>query len=85
MGEQLIMSINMKVRRVQETEIPDLSQRLKDARGYKPLAQVARDAGISRQALRRFEAGMVEAIAYPTLKKLEQVLGVDFGVSFDND
>ncbi|WP_051424232.1 helix-turn-helix domain-containing protein [Aphanizomenon flos-aquae] len=77
------MTINMKVRRTQETEIPDLSQRLKDARGSKPLSQVARDTGISRLSLRRFEEGMVEAIAYPTLKKLEQVLGVDFGVSFN--
>ncbi|MFM5939842.1 MAG: helix-turn-helix domain-containing protein [Microcystis panniformis] len=79
------MSISMKVRRIQEAEIPNLSQRLKEARGEKPLAQIARDAGISRQALRRFEAGMERAIAYPTLKKLERVLSTDFGVSFDND
>jgi len=78
------MTTNMKVRRTQEAEIPDLSQRLKEARGDTPLSQVARDAGISRLSLRRFEEGAVEAIAYPTLKKLEQVLGVDFGVSFDN-
>ncbi|MFM8007678.1 MAG: helix-turn-helix domain-containing protein [Dolichospermum sp.] len=79
------MSISMKVRRIQEAEIPNLSQRLKEARGEKPLAQIARDAGISRQALRRFEAGMERAIAYPTLKKLERVLSTDLGVSFDND
>ncbi len=74
----------IKVRRVQETEIPDLSQKLKDARGDTPLSQIARRAGITRQALQNFESGKVGAIAYPTLKKLEQVLGVDFGVKFDN-
>jgi transcriptional regulator with XRE-family HTH domain len=78
------MISKMKVRRTQEVEIPDLSRRLKEARGEKPLAQVARDAGINRTSLHRFETGMVEANAYSTLKKLEEVLGVDFGVTFDN-
>lgn len=77
------MNTVMKVRRVQEAEIPGLSQRLREARGDKPLAQVAKAAGISRLSLRRFEQGEVDAIAYPTLKKLEQVLGVDFGVLFE--
>ncbi|MFO0054169.1 MAG: helix-turn-helix domain-containing protein [Dolichospermum sp.] len=78
------MISNMKVRRTQEIEIPDLSQRLREARGDRALAQVARDAGINRTSLHRFESGMVDAIAYSTLKKLEKVLDTDFGVSFDN-
>lgn len=79
------MAVAMKVRRVQEIDIADLPQRIRQSREAKGLSLVGlhKASGISRLSLRRFELGDVAAIAYPTLQKLEQVLEVDFGVKFD--
>ena len=74
----------MKIRRVQEAEIPDLSAVLKRARGNRPLSQVAKDAQITRQSLRRFEEGEATSIKYSTLIKLEKVLGISLNVTFED-
>ena len=79
------MTTAMKVRRVQEVDIADLPQRIKQAREAKGMSVLAlhKTSGISRLSLRRFESGEVEAIAYPTLQKLEQILETDFGIEFE--
>ena len=79
------MATTMKVRRVQESFVADLSQKIRQARENKGLSisGLGKASGISRKSLSNFELGHVEAIAYPTLQKLEQILETDFGIEFE--
>ena len=79
------MATAMKVRRVQEVNIADLPQQIRQAREAKGMSilKLHKVSGISRLSLSKFESGDVVAIAYPTLQKLEQVLEVDFGIEFE--
>lgn len=78
----------MKIRRIikQEVELPGLGERLKEARlrSDRSLTQLAAAAGISRNYWYQLEAeAVLGGVAEETLRKIEEVLGVDFGVSFD--
>jgi transcriptional regulator with XRE-family HTH domain len=83
--EETNMATVMKVRRVQEVDVAGLSQKIRQARENKGLSisGLGKASGISRKSLSNFELGHVEAIAYPTLKKLEDVLETDFGIKFE--
>ncbi len=76
------MSSLMKIRRVEEVEAPDLASRLKVAResDKRSLAEVCRQVGVSPQYWYGLEKGAVSTMSFETLRKIEEVLGVDFGV-----
>ena len=78
----------MKIRRIvkQEVDLPGFGERLKEARlkSDRPVTQLAAAAGISRNYWYQLEAeAVLGGVALDTLRKIEEVLGVDFGVSFD--
>jgi len=78
----------MKVNRViKETiESDGLGARIRRAREADPrsLSELARLAGISRSFWYQVEhESVLGGISESTLRKIEEVLGVDFGVQFD--
>lgn len=76
----------MKVTRQISVDVPGLGDRIKAARksSTKPLLALCREIGFSSMNWYRIEKEQ-QSIPEETLRKIEQVLGVDFGVSFDND
>jgi transcriptional regulator with XRE-family HTH domain len=78
----------VKVRRIikLEIDIPELGERIKQAReaSGRPVTQLAKEAGISRNYWYQLEAeAVLGGMAEETLRKIEEVLGVDLGVQFD--
>lgn len=49
---------------------------LRDARGGRPMLQVALEAGISPETLRKIETGRIATPAFPTIAALAAVLGL---------
>ena len=79
----------VKVRRIikLEVEIPDLGKRIKEAREADPrsVTKLAKTVGISRNYWYQLEAeAVLGGVAEDTIKKIEEVLNADFGISFDN-
>jgi transcriptional regulator with XRE-family HTH domain len=79
----------VKVRRIikLEIDIPGLGHRIKQARETtnRPVTQLAKEAGISRNYWYQLEAeAVLGGVAEDTIKKIEEVLGVDLGVSFND-
>ena len=72
----------IRIRRTDEIEAPDLAARLKAAReaDKRSLSEICRQIGISNQYWYNIERGTLTTMSLETLRKIEQVLGVDFGV-----
>lgn len=82
--------MTMKVRRIvkQEVDINNLGNRIKEARlkSDRSLSQLAASVGISRNYWYQLEAeAVLGGVAEDTLRKIENVLGVDLGVKFDEE
>lgn len=78
----------MKVRRIvkQEVDVPGLGERLRQARlkDKRSVEKLATASGISRNYWYQLEAeAVLGGVKEDTLRKIEQVLGVDLGVDFD--
>lgn len=79
----------MKVRRVTDIDVPGLGAQIKRAReaflrdSDMTLTQVCASIGMTTANWYRIEAEDAKSIPLDTLRKMEQVLGVDFGVVFD--
>lgn len=78
----------MKVRRIVKLEIdlPDLGKRIKEAREADPrsVTKLAKTVGISRNYWYQLEAeAVLGGVAEDTIRKIEEVLNVDFGINFD--
>lgn len=77
----------VKVRRIvkQEIDVPGLGDLIRQARDAddRSLTQLAKLAGISRNYWYQLEAeSVLGGVAEDTIRKIEEVLGVSFGVSF---
>lgn len=53
-----------------------LAQRLRSARGERPLLEIALAAGISSETLRKIESGRVPTPSFSTVAMLSSVLGL---------
>lgn len=78
----------VRVRRIikQEIDIPGLGGQIKQAREAddRSVTELAKLANISRNYWYQLEAeAVLGGVAEDTLRKIEEVLGVDFGVKFD--
>jgi transcriptional regulator with XRE-family HTH domain len=81
--------MTVKVRRIikLEVDVPGLGERIKQAREARgrPVTQLAKEVGISRNYWYQLEAeAVLGGVAEETLRKIEEVLGIDLGVSFDD-
>lgn len=82
------MSTGMTVKRVVEHEvyIPDLGSKIQEARKAinKPLTVLCKEANVSRNYWYQLESGKIPgSVSEETLRKIEKVLGVSLGVSFE--
>ncbi|MDJ0579046.1 helix-turn-helix transcriptional regulator [Crocosphaera sp.] len=76
----------MKVRKTIETEVPNLGERIKKARknNSTPLTALAAKAGMTTANWYAIEAEDMKALPLETLRRIEGVLGIDLGVTFDS-
>ncbi|GET38883.1 helix-turn-helix domain-containing protein [Microseira wollei] len=74
----------MKVERVQAVEVPGLGNKIKEAReaDKRSLTQICGLVGMSTANWYRIEQEKNESVPEETLRKIEAVLGVEFGVNF---
>ncbi len=79
------MSLLMKVRKVFDVEVPGLGAKIKAAReaDSRSLLSICREVDMTPMYWYKIEAEEVKALPIETLSRIETVLGVDFGVSFD--
>jgi ribosome-binding protein aMBF1 (putative translation factor) len=78
----LIEQLLMKVRRVVEKEVPNLGARIKEARetDSRSLAEICRQIPMTPMNWYKIEAEETKALPIETLRRIEEVLGVDFEV-----
>jgi transcriptional regulator with XRE-family HTH domain len=79
--------MSVKVNRIvkQEIDVPELGKKIKEAReaSRRSVTSLAKEVGISRNYWYQLEAeAVLSGVAEDTLRKIEKVLGVDFGVRF---
>jgi transcriptional regulator with XRE-family HTH domain len=76
----------MKVRKTIDIEVPGLGEKIKEARecDRRSLAEICRQIPMSPMNWYRIEASQTKALPIETLRRIEEVLEVDFGVSFDD-
>lgn len=73
---QLLMKVGWEI------DVPDLGQRIRDARHKtgRSITQLAYEADISVANWYAVEQERIKVLPLTTLRRIEQVLGVDFGV-----
>lgn len=76
--------ITMKVVKTIEVDAPNLGERIKEVRSKdkRTLTDIASAAGMSVQNWYRIE-GERQVLSLEQLRRIESVLGVDFGVRFE--
>ncbi|MEO1399650.1 MAG: helix-turn-helix transcriptional regulator [Cyanobacteria bacterium J06635_1] len=79
--------LDMKVRRVQEWDVPDLPEKLKAAaqKGSKSVAQICREAEISTAFWYEMVKGNKASISHETLLAVCKALGIEVGEVGVND
>jgi ribosome-binding protein aMBF1 (putative translation factor) len=80
------LTISVKVIRQSETYVPNLHERIKKAREKdgRSAQVLATLADISTAYWYKLEAGTQKWVSEDVLKRIESVLGVDFGVQFND-
>ncbi|WP_242038014.1 MULTISPECIES: helix-turn-helix domain-containing protein [Nostocales] len=73
---QLLMKVGWEI------EVPELGQRIRDARheSGRTITQLAAEADISVANWYAIEQERIKVLPIATLRRIEQVLGVEFGV-----
>lgn len=69
-----------------ERDYPDLAERIRTARlaSDKPITKLAAAADVSVSNWYAIEQERIKVLPVQTLRRMEQVLGVDFGVRFED-
>ncbi len=83
-----MLATKMRVRQIREVEIDGLGERIKQARlavaQSKSLEQVCNEVGVSRTYWYDIEKETLKgALSIENLRKIEQSLGIDLGVRFE--
>lgn len=75
----------MKVRKIVDVEVPGLGEKIKAARvnDRRSLSKICIAMDMSPVNWYRIEAEDTKALPIETLRRIEEVLGVDFGVEID--
>jgi transcriptional regulator with XRE-family HTH domain len=76
----------MKVERKLIVEIPDLRERIKEARlrDGLPVRVLASAAGMTQDNWFKLESGVIKTVPEETLRRVEKALNINFGVTFDD-
>lgn len=79
------MFVPVEIERVIRVKAPDIGARIKAVRERDPRSvdELAKSAGMTRANWYRIEREENVVLPEETLRKIEAVLGVDFGVKFD--
>jgi len=85
-GGCLMVQTPMRVVKTVSMDVPNLGAQIRAAReaDRRPLVKICAEVGMTAANWYRIEAEK-QMLPLDTLQKIEQVLGVDFGVSFDNE
>lgn len=85
MRSRSVMSMDVQIERVIRINAPDIGSRIKEARERDPrsVEELAKAANMTRANWYRIEREENDVLPEPTLRKIEEVLGVDFGVKFN--
>ena len=77
----------MKVRKIVDKEVPKLGSRIKEARenDSRSLIQICKQLNMSTMNWYKIEAEETKALPLETLREIENILGVSFGVDFGQD
>lgn len=80
------MSKPINVKKTIQKEFPLLGDMIKDARecDRRSLAEICRQASISPNHWYKIESGEITGLPIETLRRIESVLGKDFGVTLDD-
>ncbi|WP_445634557.1 Helix-turn-helix transcriptional regulator [Nostoc sp. DSM 114161] len=80
------MPVDVQIERVLRVDAPGIGAKIKNARERDPRSvdELAKAAGMTRANWYRIEREENDVLPEPTLRKIEEVLGVDFGVKFDD-
>ncbi|QLE59799.1 helix-turn-helix transcriptional regulator [Nostoc sp. TCL26-01] len=75
----------MKVRRTIDIEIPSLGERIRRAReaDRRSLAEICRQIPMTTMNWYKIEAEETKALPIETLRRIEEVLGVNFSINLD--
>ncbi len=78
------MPVTMEVVRTIKVQVPGLAEKIKAARLHdsRSITRICAEVGMTTSNWYRIESGK-QSIPLETLQKIESVLGVDFGVTFD--
>jgi transcriptional regulator with XRE-family HTH domain len=79
----------MRIRQIKEIEVEGLGPRIQQARsaiaGVRSLDQICEEVGVSRTYWYDLESERIKGtLSIENLRKIEQALGADFGVKFDD-
>lgn len=76
----------MKVRQIVEKDYPGLGEKIRDAREWdgRSLAEICRQAEMTTMNWYKIENEETKSLPIETLRKIEEVLDVCFGVSLDD-
>lgn len=76
------MSLLMKVRKVIDIDVPGLGARIKAAReaDNRSLLSICKEVDLTPMYWYKIEGEEVKALPLETLRRIEKVLGVNFGV-----
>ncbi len=77
----------MKVRKTIDIEVPNLGSKIRKARERDPrsLSEICRQMEMSNMNWYKIESEETKALPIETLRRIEKVLGVNFGVDFDEE
>ena len=75
----------MIVRKITDTKVPELGKKIKEARlsDQRSLAQICREIPMSPVNWYKIESEETKALPIETLRRIEQVLGINLNVYID--
>lgn len=84
------MATYMRIRQIKEVEVSGLGERIRQARlalsNIKSLEQICDEIGVSRTYWYDIEKETLKgALSIENLRKIEEVLGVNFGVNLERE
>ena len=81
----LLKAIKMRVRQTREREVPQLGRKIKEAREKDPrsLTDICQLVGMTTSNWYRIEKEETKVLPEETLRNIEKVLNMNFGVNFD--